>query len=78
VHTHGQHGPEPGQYSSYEAKQLPLILFDFQDTLITRRPSRREHVFVYMILLLNKTTIKSKNSLNFSRIPLEKEVGGKQ
>jgi hypothetical protein len=31
-----------------------------------------------MILLFNETTIKLENSFNFSRIPLVKEVGGKQ
>ncbi len=49
IHTHGRHKLESGQYSSYEAEHLPLLLFHFQVTLLSRRPSRREHVFERII-----------------------------
>jgi hypothetical protein len=78
VHTCGRHGPEPGQYSSYEAKQLPLILFDFQGIRLSHEGLPEGKMFCIHDTSFNKTTIKSENSFNFSRLPLEKEAGGKQ
>jgi hypothetical protein len=28
VHNCSQHGPEPGQYNSYEVEQLPIVFYE--------------------------------------------------